>query len=194
MARIFLSYSNKDRHLAERIATLLEALGFEVWWEPKISPGENWQDAVEGALQGTDCMVVLWSRDSVDNNRVREQAAEARRRGVLLPVLADKISPPVEFRDINCVDFSAWDGSRDAPEFRSLLSAVRSRTGSAAEPAAASTSDTYSAPAPSSAGGRVVSAVTDAIGAVLDLLRPSRYRQEKAGDEATSPPASGSRA
>src|SRR5262249_13283128 len=115
-------------------------------------------------------------------------------RGVLLPVLADKISPPVEFRDINCVDFSAWDGSRDAPEFRSLLSAVRSRTGSAAEPAAASTSVTYGAPAPRSAGGRAVSAVTGAIGALFDLMRPSRYRREKAGDEATSPPVAGNRA
>src|SRR5215475_2464091 len=103
MARIFLSYSSKDRQLAERIAKLFEGLGFEVWWEPKISPGENWEDAVEGALQGTDCMVVLWSRDSADNNRVKEEAAEARRRGILLAVLADKISPPVEFRDISCV-------------------------------------------------------------------------------------------
>ena len=115
MAHIFLSYTSKDRQLAERVAKLLEALGFEVWWEPKILPGMSWQDAVARALQGMDCMVVLWSRDSAENDLVREQAEEGRRRRVLLPVLADKISPPVGFRDINCLDFSDWDGSGDAP-------------------------------------------------------------------------------
>jgi hypothetical protein len=180
MAHVFLSYTSKDRQLAERVAKLLEALGFEVWWEPKIAPGMSWQDEVARALHGMDCMVVLWSRDSGENNSVREQAEEGRRRGVLLPVLAEKISPPLGFRDISCVDFSAWDGSGDAPEFRSLLSAVRSRTGVAPEPAPERTSSAGTASAPQSAGGRAVSTVTGAIGTLIDFMRPSRYRREKA--------------
>src|SRR5262245_11339644 len=139
MARIFLSYSGKDRPLAERIAKLFEALGFEVCWELKISPGTTWENTVRRALDSMDCMVVLWSSDSAEDDAVKEQAEEGRRRGFLLPVLSEKISPPLGFRNINCVDFSAWDGSRDAPEFNSLLAGVRSRTGITRERAPAST-------------------------------------------------------
>ena len=65
MARIFLSYSEEDRELARRIVRLLEVAGFEVCWERRIAPGETWRSVLQEALHAMDCMVVLWSRNSV---------------------------------------------------------------------------------------------------------------------------------
>ena len=59
MADIFLSYSERDREAARRIAELLESSGWSVWWDRRIPAGENWRNLLDRALETTRCMVVL---------------------------------------------------------------------------------------------------------------------------------------
>jgi len=191
MARIFLSYSDKDREFAQRMARLLELAGFEVWWDRRIPAGRSWRNVYEEALHTTDCMVVLWSRNSVGSESVKEEAEEGRTVGKLVPVLIEQVPPPVGFRNIQAADLSDWDGSSDAVQFQRLLSALESRTGQSAIPAPATVG--------ASKGG-IVSKVTGTIGELMERLRTrvqgatssrsqSRPKQANGG---SAPPAASS--
>ena len=121
MADIFLSYAEEDRDVARRVAGLLEASGWSVWWDRRIPAGKTWRDVIEEAIAGMRCMVVLWSRHSVDSDWVSEEAEEGRARKVLVPVLLEQVMPPLGLRSIQAADLSDWDGSPDAPGARQLV-------------------------------------------------------------------------
>jgi hypothetical protein len=71
MADIFLSYNEKDREQARRVATLLaETVGWSVWWDRRIPAGETWRSVLEEALEGMRCMIVLWTARSIESDWV----------------------------------------------------------------------------------------------------------------------------
>lgn len=152
MARIFLSYSREDRETAQRIAALLEAAGFEVCLEVLIVVGLPWHEAREEALERADCVLVLWSRHSVESEWVREEAEEAKVRGKQLPVTIESVQPPLGFRSIQALDLAGWDGSFQAAEAQMLVDALRRRVreSSGEAPTAA---PAPAAPSRSQAGG-----------------------------------------
>ena len=135
MADIFLSYSEKDREAARRIAELLESSGWSVWWDRRIPAGENWRSVLDRALETTRCMVVLWSANSVRSEWVCEEASEGRRLNRLIPVLIEQVRPPAGFREIQAADLVGWDGSRTFPAVQELIRDLTDRLG---KPVAAS--------------------------------------------------------
>jgi hypothetical protein len=118
---IFLSYNERDRERAANVVRLLEGRGWSVWWDRRIPAGRTWPDVLADALARMDCMVVLWSRNSIDSNWVYEEASEGQRRRKLVPVALDAVLPPVGFRQIQAADLSKWNGSPDDPAARQLL-------------------------------------------------------------------------
>lgn len=113
MPDILLSYAEQDRETARRIASLLEAQGWSVRWEYGVDNDADEADA--------RCMVVLWSRDSVNSDQVAAQAEQGRARHALVPVLLEKVTPPPGLRSIQAADLSGWDGAADAPGARQLV-------------------------------------------------------------------------
>ena len=67
MADIFLSYTEKDRDIARRVAAMLGSAGWTVWWDRRIPAGESWRSVLEQALQNMRCMIVLWSAHSIES-------------------------------------------------------------------------------------------------------------------------------
>lgn len=63
-SKIFLSYSSKDRQPVERLAEKLKAQGFEVWTDREILPGEDWQSAIETALDQASVFLFILSENS----------------------------------------------------------------------------------------------------------------------------------
>lgn len=108
MADIFLSYAREDARVARRVADLLEAHGWTVWWDRKITAGAEWRNMIEGALREMRCMVVLWSKHSVQSEWVTEEAEEARTAKKLVPVMIEPTIPPLGFRRLHAVDLSEW--------------------------------------------------------------------------------------
>ena len=121
MTDIFLSYNEKDREAARRLASTLEAVGWTVWWDRRIPAGETWRSVLEDALEEMRCMVVLWSSRSIESEWVYEEASEGRRLGKLIPVLIEAVRPPAGFREIQAADLTGWDGSRDFDGMRMLI-------------------------------------------------------------------------
>lgn len=130
MADIFISYANEDRERAAQLAALLESVG-TVWWDRRIPAGRTWRALLEQALGDARCMVVLWSENSVNSPWVGEEAEEARRLGkTLLPVLIQRVEPPMGFRTIQAADLIDWDGSPAHPAAQMLIADLQSLLGS----------------------------------------------------------------
>ncbi|MGR9085711.1 MAG: TIR domain-containing protein [Gammaproteobacteria bacterium] len=129
MTDVFISYASEDRERAGRLASALEARGWKVWWDRKIIVGQSFDQAIERELNSAKCVVVLWSQHSIASEWVRNEAAAAVERGVLVPAMIDRIMPPLEFRRKQTADLADWPGqAREG--FQSLCEGIMAKTGS----------------------------------------------------------------
>ena len=133
MASVFLSYDHKDFALASPIAAALEKAGHAVWWDQHITAGTEYNEEIENAVERAEAVVVLWSERSIRSAWVRDEAAEGRDQGKLVPVLLDRVKPPMGFRQYQTIDLSGWRGRGKAP-VEPLLAAIAAQRGGAAEP------------------------------------------------------------
>jgi hypothetical protein len=121
MFEIFISYAREDAARIEPLATCLERRGWSVFWDRKIHAGAQWHDTITGALDGAQRVIVAWSQHSLRSDFVRDEAASAQARKVLIPILLDAVMPPLGFRQIQAADFSGWNGEEEAPALQQLL-------------------------------------------------------------------------
>ena len=124
MSDVFLSYAREDRATAEKIANALVAKGATVFWDRNIVSGEIWDEVLARELKAARCVIVLWSQHSVASRWVKAEVSEAAERATLLPVLIDQVEIPFQFKPIQTVDLTAWNGSDDDHGFLSLLAGV----------------------------------------------------------------------
>jgi hypothetical protein len=93
---VFISHAAADKDLARRVADVLKASGFQVWWdESQVLPGDNWGEKLGQALDTSDAMVVLLTRDSLQSPNVSYEIGYALGKkdykGRVVPVIA---APP----------------------------------------------------------------------------------------------------
>ncbi len=136
MHDVFLSYASADRERARQFAAWLEAQGWSVWWDQTIPPGRKWDETIESELGTARCAVVLWSHDSARSDWVRNEAAEAVRRKILVPVRIDPVDIPLEFRRIQTLDLQGWDGRAETPALALLRQAIAECTARPGRPLA----------------------------------------------------------
>jgi hypothetical protein len=112
---IFISYSSKDRAWVEAFAKILVSRGWTVWWDRQIPTGDSFDIVIEQHLTTARCVIVVWSQHSVGSDWVKNEAAAARERKVLLPILIDDAKLPLEFKRIQTQFLQDWqDGSPHA--------------------------------------------------------------------------------
>jgi TIR domain-containing protein len=124
MADIFLSYANADRDRARELASSLERRGWSVWWDRKIIAGKSFDQVIEHELGTAKSVVVLWSKDSIVSEWVKNEAAVAVERGVLVPALVDRVQLPLEFRRKQAADLVGWDGDPSHEGFQAMCDGV----------------------------------------------------------------------
>ena len=129
LTSIFLSYAHEDKTRAESLAKALEAEGWSIFWDRTIPTGNTWRDYIGKALHNAKCVVVAWSRASIESDWVHEEADEGRERKILVPVLLENVKPPLGFRSIQAETLVDWDGSPSAGEFRKLVSDIEQLLG-----------------------------------------------------------------
>jgi predicted nucleotide-binding protein len=74
MRTVFISYSNKDRDFAEKLAADLRASGVGVWfdqWEIKV--GDSITQKINDGIHDNDYLAVVLSPDSVASPWVRKE-------------------------------------------------------------------------------------------------------------------------
>ena len=132
MAEVFVSYSNKDRALAEMLARDIEAAGWSVWWDPEIRAGENYRDVILRELDAAKAVIVIWTKHSVKSEWVISEAARAMRkpRDRYVALREDgldqhDIPPPFDVR--HAVRVEAWEAIRGALQGYFGMSASKSK-------------------------------------------------------------------
>ena len=94
MSDIFISYKREEQPLAKRLSDALEEKGWSVWWDPKLCAGEHFDDVIEQALKDAKCVIVMWSKLSVNSRYVKDEANYALKRKKLIPIaIAMQIQP-----------------------------------------------------------------------------------------------------
>ena len=121
MADIFISYASEDQDCAAKVAHALESSGHSVWWDRRLRSGTDFTKEIGQQLDAARCVIVLWSKASVDSAWVRDEAAEGQRRQVLLPVKIEAVQPPYGFRGLQTASLVGWRGDAGAPEFVGIL-------------------------------------------------------------------------
>jgi len=129
MSDIFISYSKSDRNRARTLAEALEKKGWSVWWDRKIPPGKSFDQVIEEALNETKCVVVLWSKESVNSNWVKEEASEGLRRNILVPALIDDVAIPLGFKRFQAANLVDWIGTSQHTEFDEMVGAIEGIVG-----------------------------------------------------------------
>jgi len=125
MSDVFISYARSDREKARLFAETLQQEGLSIWWDPEIPPGQTFDAVIEDAIDRAQCVIVLWSKNSVRSDWVKTEAAEGKRRNILIPVLLDEVKIPLEFRRIQTADLMNWKGERTTQEYQKLLIAIQ---------------------------------------------------------------------
>ena len=121
---VFLSYAHADQAQAQRLANVLQRSGLTVWWDALIEGGSSYATTIKDALAAADAVIVLWSRQSVESDWVRDEAAQGRDRRRLVPLSLDGTPPPLGFGQIQMIDISRWNGRSTAPLFQSIQRAL----------------------------------------------------------------------
>jgi len=112
MRTVFISYSNKDRGFAERLATDLRASGAGVWfdqWEIKV--GDSITQKINDGIHDNDYLAAVLSPDSVASPWVKKELnaammKELNRRSVfVLPILYQDCEIPELIADKRYADF-----------------------------------------------------------------------------------------
>ncbi len=135
MADVFVSYSRDDRPKVERLAKALEERGFDVWWDPELLPGEQYAQKIGRVLNEAKAVIVVWSQASSARPWVLDEASVGRDRGVLVPILIEKIDAPLGFRAMQAEDLSDWPNG-GAENFERVVRALAALRGAEAAPAA----------------------------------------------------------
>ena len=63
--------------------------------------GADFGSIIERELNEALCVMVLWSRVSIDSTWVRNEARAALKRDILRPLLIDAVTDPLEFRHLH---------------------------------------------------------------------------------------------
>ncbi|MEW8403326.1 MAG: SUMF1/EgtB/PvdO family nonheme iron enzyme [Candidatus Thiodiazotropha taylori] len=134
MSDIFFSYSSVERDRVAPIVAALEAEGWSVFWDRKTPVGVTWSQYIRENLEQAQCIVVAWSRQSIDSHWVESEAGEGRDRGCLVPLKLDDVTPPFGFKHIQAADFTGWVADSKALEWRDLVTAIERHLPRHAEP------------------------------------------------------------
>jgi hypothetical protein len=127
MTDLFLSYKREDETRVTRLVNALQKSSLTVWWDRGLAGGQNWRTEIHHALAAAKCVIVVWTHASVgpDGDFVRDEAQNAKRRNVLIPVILDPVDPPLGFGEIQAIDLTRWNGNPRDPSFQDLLAAVK---------------------------------------------------------------------
>src|SRR5690349_6760266 len=98
---IFVSYSSKDKAVADAVVATLEDQGLECWIAPRnISAGQEWSAAIIDGLNQSQAMVLIFSSASNESPQVlREVERAVNKRVPILPFRIEEVplSPSMEY-------------------------------------------------------------------------------------------------
>lgn len=91
---VVISYSRRNRDVADRFVELLRARGLDVWYDRMIRTGADWRDEIANAIASSRCFVILFSSESNASEELRKEYSIAERRDLLIiPIRIENVEP-----------------------------------------------------------------------------------------------------
>jgi hypothetical protein len=124
-AHIFISYSRKDLEFAQMLSEKLRQTGIQPWLDVSdIQPGENWQVALQKALQSASVVLYVASQNSRDSTWMEAELQAVRQRDTrITPLILDDQGErdlPEFLRDYQWIDFRQDEEAATQRLIRSL--------------------------------------------------------------------------
>jgi TIR domain len=135
MADIFISYANQDRSQIEHLARSLASEGLSIFWDVKLAAGQAYREVLSRELAESKCVIVAWSKHSVNSRWVIDEAERGLELNRLVPITIDGAIPPLGFRQIHTARVIDWHGDVSDPQYLALTSSIRRHTEMTIRPA-----------------------------------------------------------
>ncbi len=114
MPSIFLSHNTKDKFFVRELADRLSKMGVKVWIdEAEIKVGDSLTEKIGNAIEKTDFVGVVLSRNSINSQWVQKELQIAlqeefrKKKVVVLPLLLEPVELPPFLRDKLYADFTS---------------------------------------------------------------------------------------
>src|SRR5574341_1137073 len=123
---VFIAYSRKDR---PKVISLLKALSdkrIEYWSDQDLKPGEDWQQAIESALETASMFLFFISPDYLASNSAMFEIGFALSRAQesdvsIVPVLLRDAQLPDYIRRFQYIDAATLNPSEFADKVRRIV-------------------------------------------------------------------------
>lgn len=129
---LFISYSQKDIAAVKSLADVLQQCGWSVWFDQKLKTGATFDRVIEQALTDASGVIVAWSKNSVNSDWVRAEAAFALQSSKLFPIRLDDAPLPLRFIHVQALDLAGWDGSAKHHAVQALVAHLMDAIGNPA--------------------------------------------------------------
>lgn len=92
---VFVSYSNKDKTVADTIVASLEKNNIRCWYAPRdIKPGSDWGEEIAKAINETSVFLLIFSSSANRSRRVLDELNLAiSKEAAILPFRIEKLEP-----------------------------------------------------------------------------------------------------
>ena len=98
---VFISYSSKDKPVADAACATLEDHGIRCWIAPRdIPPGADWSASIVEAITACKVMVLVFTENSNASAQVKREVERAVAKGkALVPLRLEDVplSPSLEY-------------------------------------------------------------------------------------------------
>lgn len=166
MADVFISYKRSRRDVVERLAGALRAHGWDVWYDARLTEGEQFRKEIEAELATARCAVVLWCDQSIASDFVLDEAGWAKAQDVLIQARWMEVTPPLGFGQQQQVDILGW--RQGVPALSKLIDTIERRIGPPGKP----TRGPMGRPTPQAKAAAAVGAPTTLVSASFSGLPP----------------------
>lgn len=128
LREVFISYSSRDKQVADTLCQTLEANGIRCWIAPRdLVAGADWSESIIAAIVRCRVMVLVLSAGSNNSAHVKREVERATyHRKILIPIRTEPMlpSPSLEY----FVSLNHWFDATTpplAPHFTRLAATIR---------------------------------------------------------------------
>lgn len=112
--RVFVSHSEKDRELTDRIADYIRRCGQHPYIAESLENPDLgkkiWEEKINGAIQISNVVLVLWTQNSLMSQAVQYEIARAKTIGKrIIPAIESSLNPPDILRELVYTKFDYND-------------------------------------------------------------------------------------
>jgi hypothetical protein len=143
MHKVFISYSNLDRPVAEAVCDALEASGVGCWIAPRdITPSKEWAEQIIDGISAARVMLLVFSSRSNGSPQVRREIERAIHKELsVIPLRIENVLPTKSLEYFLSAQhwFDAYDGpvEKHLPRLSGLVAELCNNDGASADGAPA---------------------------------------------------------